>query len=94
MSGEDDHLLITPPASPPFTELFVWIAHHADGSEGILAADLEPVRGVKRHMPLMNGHRDMAERMTNRAKAIQSSSQHTKHRIVRVELRRFVADRQ
>lgn len=92
--NDEDVVLIAPPSSPPFTELFVWIGHHSDGSEGILSCDLEPVRGVKRHMPLMNGHRDVAERFTTRAKAIQSASQHAPLRIVRVELRRFVADRQ
>lgn len=91
-----NQLLIDPGGSEPFQEVFIWIGHYADGTEGMLSADfVMPVatgERVTRHMPLMSSQRVPAAEMAPIARNIQSASQHAPRRIVRVELRRFVAE--
>jgi hypothetical protein len=79
-------------ASPPVTELHVWIGHYAEGGEGILSGDFPmPYALGLRHMPLMNSDRAVAETFAPMARRIQSSSQHAASRITRIELRTFRA---
>lgn len=65
--------------------LYLWIAIHPNGAEGIIAADLEVMPGVIRHTPLMNSRRDGAEAMRSIAIGLGESSDPP----VRVELRAF-----
>lgn len=78
------------PASPPMAEVWIWIGHHADGSESMMATDL-PYLGQVRHMPLMHSRRAIAEELQLFAERAQQLSRHTGCPIVRVELRCFRA---
>lgn len=83
-------LFIPLPASPPITEIHLWIGHYAAGGEGLLSADFPLPGGVgMRHMPLMNSIRANAEALAPMARRVQSNSQHTASCITRVELRTF-----
>lgn len=83
-------ILIDTGSVPPVRELWVWIGHYADGSEGILGVEL-PLVGNLRHMPLMNTGRESAERLVTIAKRIQDESQDFGLPIMRIELRQFRA---
>lgn len=65
--------------------LYLWIAIHPNGAEGIIAADLEVMPGEIRHTPLMNSRRDSAEAMRPIATSLGAASDPP----VRVELRAF-----
>lgn len=85
-------VFIDQPASPPVTELHVWIGHYAEGGEGMLSGDFPMPHDLgMRHMPLMNSQLERAEAMAPWARRIQSSSQHMASRITRIELRTFRA---
>lgn len=80
------------PGSPPMREVHIWIGHYADGTEGMLAADLPlPGMDVTRHMPLMSSRRETAENMRSLAEHIRSLSKHGHAEMVRIELRTFQA---
>jgi hypothetical protein len=56
-------LLVDPEPSPPISEVHIWIGVYADGSNGILSADLGSFSdGVMRHGPLMHSCREVAVR--------------------------------
>jgi hypothetical protein len=78
------------PGSPPMTEVHIWIGHYQDGTEGMLAADMEVMPGILRHMPLMHSRREIADAAGDLARRIQEASP-AGHRIVRIELRTFRA---
>jgi hypothetical protein len=85
-----DEVILDLPASPPITELHVWIGHYAQGGEGLISADL-PMPGDlgMRHMPLMNSSKRVAASLAPLARQAQSASQHVAARITRIELRTF-----
>jgi hypothetical protein len=76
-----------PNPTKPITEIYVWIAVHANGGEGILSADL-PTPVGPRHMPLMSSDRDIAEGMGGVARAIEMASR-AAGTWVTVEMRSF-----
>lgn len=85
-------VLLDEPASPPMTEVHIWIGHYANGGEGMIAASMPPIDGAPPHfMPLMNSRRAVAEGFEPLARRIQSASQHSNGRITRIELHTFRA---
>ena len=39
-------VLLDEPASPPMTEVHIWIGHYANGGEGMIAASMPPNTAV------------------------------------------------
>lgn len=71
---------------PSISEVYVWVAHYADGTEGIEFND-----GLRSHPALVHDSPDGAKSfLGHAARSIKSSSQHAPNRIVRIELRKFV----
>lgn len=78
-----------PDADHRVTHLYVWVSINDDGSEGIIASDLEILPGIVRHTPLMASKRTTAERlqpMAEKAAALARKAGRT----MRIELRIFV----
>lgn len=80
-----------PPEPERLREVFVWVGIHADGREGMMSADLRTAIGI-RHMPLMSSRRGLAEQFMPLAMKIRRKSLHGNNRIIRVEMRRFLAE--
>ncbi|MGD0109994.1 MAG: hypothetical protein ABSC06_39145 [Rhodopila sp.] len=79
-----------PPEPKAIHEIFVWIGVHADGREAMLSADMPMAFGT-RHTPLMSSRRELAEEMQTLARRIQREAMHRSDRLIRIELRTFVA---
>lgn len=88
----DLYLDAPPPGDQRIRQIHVWIATYANGSEGIISADLPmPVGLGTRHMPLMNSKRDVAENLQPLARRAQRAAMHQADRIVSIRLVTFAA---
>lgn len=76
-----------PPSEQRIDALHVWIATYADGSEGIVSADLPLASGLgMRHMPLMSSKRELVERMEPLARSVQKAAVRQAKRITKLDL--------
>jgi hypothetical protein len=82
-----------PPLRQRVHALYVWIAVYADGSEGIVSADV-PFEATVRHMPLMSSQHATAAALRPVAERIRAEALRQAGRDMHVELRQFrlVAD--
>jgi hypothetical protein len=77
---------IEPKSDRRIATIFVWVAVHRDGGEGIISADVPGlVMGETRHTPLMSSIRTVADGLEPLASEVIRLSR----RAVRAELREF-----
>lgn len=85
----DLHLDMPPPPSQRIRELHCWIAVYADGSQGILSADMAMDFGT-RHTPLISSKREVAESLEPMARRAQRAAMHQSNRITHLRLLTYV----
>jgi hypothetical protein len=73
------------------TELWAWIATHANGAEGIMSADVQMPGMGTRHVPLIASKRATADHLGPLARKIQRAAMHQANRLTNIRLVRFVA---
>lgn len=79
-----------PPADKRVDEIHIWIATHANGGEGVMAADMPyGLPGHVRHVPLMASSRATAERFSDLAHELQSIAAR-EGEFITLELRSFI----
>lgn len=76
-----------PPPEQRIDTLYVWIATHHDGAEGMMSADMDigPPIGV-RHIPLMTSKAHLAGLMESKARQLQRAALAETGRPITIEL--------
>jgi hypothetical protein len=87
---DDEPLYLDVPPEPDqrVIEIHAWIATHADGSEGIVSADIPMPMGM-RHSPLLSSKRTVAEKLEPLARKIRQQAMHQANRVVSMKLITF-----